>query len=116
MRLHIQRYESTTGSEQIMILGLGKTRINVHPGIHTHTHTHTHTAEYEDLRQWSTEHYDKFWEEFFHFSGIKHSTLYNEVVLPYRAAVADTVVQLYCSLISLLNTYPYLTHSGRLKA
>ena len=75
---------------------LAHTHTHTHSNDHTHTHihTHTHTAEYEDLRQWSTEHYDKFWEEFFHFSGIKHSTPYNEVVLPCRAAVADTVVQI----------------------
>lgn len=36
-------------------------------------------ASYEDLRVWSTEHYDKFWEEFFHYSGILHSAPYSEV-------------------------------------
>ena len=63
---------------------------HMHTRTHTHTHTHTHTAEYEDLRQWSTEHYDNFWEEFFHFSGIKHSTPYSEVVTctPFRTAGA----------------------------
>ena len=65
--------------------------------MHSHTHTcnahmhfrvpphtmrpiHTQTETYADLWQWSVERYDLFWENFFHFSDLKYSSLYDEVV------------------------------------
>ncbi|XP_069476222.1 acetoacetyl-CoA synthetase isoform X2 [Ambystoma mexicanum] len=38
------------------------------------------TANYNELYQWSVEHYPEFWAEFWNFSGIVSSCLYDEVV------------------------------------
>lgn len=37
-------------------------------------------SSYDELWQWSVDHYDTFWEEFFHFSNVKYSVPYDEVV------------------------------------
>ncbi|XP_015276338.1 PREDICTED: acetoacetyl-CoA synthetase [Gekko japonicus] len=39
-----------------------------------------HLANYNDLYQWSVEHYPDFWAEFWKFSGLTFSRLYTEVV------------------------------------
>uniref|UniRef100_A0A1X7VJ56 Acetoacetyl-CoA synthetase n=1 Tax=Amphimedon queenslandica TaxID=400682 RepID=A0A1X7VJ56_AMPQE len=39
-----------------------------------------HLVDYAELWDWSVKNYANFWEEFFHFSGIKHSQPYDEVV------------------------------------
>ena len=36
-------------------------------------------GSYDELWQWSVDHYDTFWEEFFHFSNVKYSVPYDEV-------------------------------------
>uniref|UniRef100_A0ABM5F1Q8 Acetoacetyl-CoA synthetase n=1 Tax=Pogona vitticeps TaxID=103695 RepID=A0ABM5F1Q8_9SAUR len=45
-------------------------------------------ANYNELYHWSVEHYSDFWEEFWKFSGIVFSRLYDEVVDPSKG-VAD---------------------------
>ena len=35
---------------------------------------------YQDLWQWSVDHPDKFWEEIWHYTGIKASKPYDEVL------------------------------------
>ena len=54
-----------------MYLGYVYYRILIFPSVLIET--------YADLWQWSVERYDKFWEDFFHFSDIKYSKLYNKV-------------------------------------
>ena len=36
-------------------------------------------VNYAELWDWSVKNYANFWEDFFHFSGIKHSQPYDEV-------------------------------------
>ena len=35
--------------------------------------------DYESLRQWSVNHLAQFWEEVWHFTGIRSSTLFDKV-------------------------------------
>ena len=56
------------------------------------------TGNYKDLYEWSIEHYDRFWEEFWHYSDILHSKSYNEVyyqpLSPFKACmfVSNTIL------------------------
>ncbi|XP_015666194.1 acetoacetyl-CoA synthetase isoform X2 [Protobothrops mucrosquamatus] len=41
-------------------------------------------ANYSELYQWSVQHYSDFWAEFWKFSGIAYSRLYDEVIDPSK--------------------------------
>ncbi|XP_066466099.1 acetoacetyl-CoA synthetase [Tiliqua scincoides] len=45
-------------------------------------------ANYNELYQWSVDHYPDFWAEFWKFSGIVFSRLYDEVIDPTKG-IAD---------------------------
>ena len=40
---------------------------------------------YKELYEWSCSHYSEFWEEMWHFAGVKASQQYDEVTFPYNS-------------------------------